>query len=89
MVLAAALQHYNVRIKGKVEQSRELNSSISYTSDVLTIEKGAIGSPSTTVDNFYDIKYFYQIQIISKQIYLIYRQDLNEYYYSGSEYIWK
>ena len=39
MVLDAALltQHYKVRIKGKVEQSREI--------DVVAIEKGAFGSP--------------------------------------------
>ena len=41
MVLDATLlntQHYKVRIKGKVQQSRERSS-----------EKGAFGSPSTTV----------------------------------------
>ena len=35
MVLVGALlntQHYKVRIKGKVEQSREWSSSLSYTS---------------------------------------------------------
>ena len=35
MVLDAALlntQHYKVRIKGKVEQSREWSSAVSYTS---------------------------------------------------------
>ena len=46
MVLDATLlttQHYKERIKGKVEQSRE---------EVVAIEKGAFGSPSTTVTNF-------------------------------------
>ena len=45
MVLDASLfntQHYKVRIKGKVEQSRE----------VVAIEKGAFGLPSTMVANF-------------------------------------
>ena len=45
MVLDASLlntQHYKVRIKGKVEQSRE----------GVAIEKGALGLPSTTVANF-------------------------------------
>ena len=35
MVLDAALlntQHYKVRIKGKVKQSREMNNSLPYTS---------------------------------------------------------
>ena len=35
MVLGAALlntQHYKIRIKGKVEQSREWSSALSYTS---------------------------------------------------------
>ena len=44
MLLDAALfntQHYKVRIKSKVEQSR-----------VVAIEKEAFGSPSTKVDNF-------------------------------------
>ena len=55
MVLDATLlntQHYKVRIKGKVEQSREWNI-IEYYLSVVAIEKGAFGSPSTeVVDNF-------------------------------------
>ena len=50
MVLDAALlksQHYKVRIKGKVEQSREWSSS-----RVVATEKGAFESPSTKVANF-------------------------------------
>ena len=53
MVLDASLlntQHYKVRIKGKVEQSRE---------GVVAIEKGAFGLPSTKGDNF---TYLHQIQ---------------------------
>ena len=49
MVLDATLlnaQYYKVRIKGKEEQSRERSSALPY------IEKGAFGSPSTTVANF-------------------------------------
>ena len=48
MVLDAALlntQHYRVRIKGKVEQSRERSS-------VIAIEKGVFRSPVTNVANF-------------------------------------
>ena len=41
-------QHYKVRIKGKVEQSREWSRAFHYTS----IEKGVFGSPSTKVGNF-------------------------------------
>ena len=47
-VLDASLldtQHYKVRIKGKVEQSRELLL-------VVAIEKRAYGSPSTKLANF-------------------------------------
>ena len=54
MVLDASLlntQHYKVRIKGKVEQSRERSSTLLYLSAV-PIEKGAFGSPSTTIANF-------------------------------------
>ena len=56
MVLDAALlstQHYKVRIKSKVEQSREWSSTLS----VVAIEKRALRSPSTKVSNFilYDI----------------------------------
>ena len=44
-------QHYKVRFKGKVEQSREWSSALPYTL-VVAIEKGAFGSPSTMVANF-------------------------------------
>ena len=43
-------QHYKVRIKSKVEQSKEMSSDLPY--GVVDIEKGAFGSPSTTVANF-------------------------------------
>ena len=49
MVLDAALlntQHYKVRIKGKIEQSREWSSDLL---GVVAIEKGVFGSLSTTV----------------------------------------
>ena len=52
MVLDALLlntQQYKLRIKGKVEQSRE---SPPLHLRVVAIEKGAFESPSTTVDNF-------------------------------------
>ena len=54
MLLDAALlntQHYKVRIKGKVEQSRERSSSLPYIG-VVAIENGAFGSASTKVANF-------------------------------------
>ena len=41
-------QHYKVRIKAKVEQSMEWSIAL----DVVAIEKGAFGSPSTKVVNF-------------------------------------
>ena len=54
MVLDPSLlntQHYKVRIKNKVEQSRERSSAPLHLS-VVAIEKGAFGSPSTKGDNF-------------------------------------
>ena len=54
MVLDTALlstQHYKVRIKDKVEQSREWSSTIPYSS-VEATEKGVFKSPSTKVTNF-------------------------------------
>ena len=58
MVLDASLlntQHYKVRIKGKVEQSREGVAPPLHLG-VVAIEKGAFGLPSTMVANF---TYFY------------------------------
>ena len=54
MVLDTSLlntQQYKVCIKGKVEQSRERSSALSYAI-VVAIEKGAFWSPSTMVSNF-------------------------------------
>ena len=55
MVLDAALlntQHYKVRIKGKVEKYRERSSALPLHLHVVANEKGAFGTPSTTVANF-------------------------------------
>ena len=55
MVLDASLlntQHYKVRIKGKVEQSWEKKLRPPLHLDVVAIEKGTFGSPSTNVTNF-------------------------------------
>ena len=49
-------QHYEVRIKGKVEQSRERSSTLLHLG-VVAIEKGAFRSPSTTV-TIYTFTYF-------------------------------
>ena len=62
MVLDAALlntQHYKVRIKGKVEQSRERSSALPQQLGVVAIEKGTFGSPSTKVANFTNFTYSY------------------------------
>ena len=45
-------QHYQVRIKGKVEQSREWSSALTLHLGVVNIEKRAFGSPLTKVANF-------------------------------------
>ena len=58
-------QQYKVRIKGKVEQSRERSSAIPYTL-VVAIEKGAFWSPSTTVTNFTFTLYINKINIQSQ-----------------------
>ena len=63
MVLDASLlntQHYKVRIKGKVEQSREGAAS---SPTIWCIEEGAFASPSTMVANF--TPYYIYIYIIS------------------------
>ena len=55
MVLDATLlntQHCKVRIKGKVEQSRERSGALFLHLGVVAIEKRAFGSPSSTVANF-------------------------------------
>ena len=48
-------QQYTIRIKGKVEQSREKSSAFPLLLGVVTIEKGAFCSPLTTVANFTSI----------------------------------
>ena len=55
MVLDTSLlntKQYKVRIKGKVEKSRERRSALPLHFSVVAIEKGAFGSPSTKVSNF-------------------------------------
>ena len=55
MVLDTSLlnaQQYKVRIKGKVEQSRERISALPYITVFVAIEKGAFWSLSTMVANF-------------------------------------
>ena len=55
MVLDISLlntQQYKVRIKSKVEQSRERSSALPLHLGVVAIEKGAFWSPLTTVANF-------------------------------------
>ena len=44
-------QQYKVRIKGKMEQSRERSSALLHLS-VVAIKKGAFWSPLITVANF-------------------------------------
>ena len=54
MVLDTSLlntHQYKVRIEGKVEQSRERSSALPLHLGVVTIEKEAFWSPSTTVNN--------------------------------------
>ena len=46
-------QYYKVRIKGKLKQSKERSSVLPLYLGEVAIEKGAFGSPSTIVINFY------------------------------------
>ena len=55
-------QQYKVRIKSKVEQSRERSSALPC---VVAIEKGAFWSPSTTVTNFTFTTFFKYIKLVS------------------------
>ena len=60
-------QQYKVRIKGKVEQSREW-SSAPLQLGVVAIEKGAFWLPSTTVTNF---TYLYML-IFSNRFFILF-----------------
>ena len=66
-------QHYKVRFKGKVEQSREWSSAPPLHLGVVAIEKGAFGSPSTMVANFtlLTIQYFNTYCLITILQYLL------------------
>ena len=64
MVLDISLlntQQYKVRIKGKVEQSRERSSALPYTLCVVATEKGAFLLPSTMVANFTYSHFFFKL----------------------------
>ena len=58
VVDASCLTLYKVLIKGKVEQSREKSSAPLHLG-VVAIEKGASGTSSTTVANFYYFSLFF------------------------------
>ena len=49
------IRYYKIRIKGKVEQSSERSSALPLHG-VVAIEKGAFGSPPTTVTNLLNRK---------------------------------
>ena len=81
MILDAALlktQRYKVRIKSKVDQSRECRSALPLHIFVVVIEKGAFRSPSAKVANFtYNssaMKWWFSE--ISGQVHLPQRQQL-------------
>ena len=76
MVLDAAFlntQHYKVRIKSKVEQTREWSSTLPQHLGVVAIEKRAFGLPSTMVANFTYIVYkYYFLKKLRKLSYTLY-----------------
>ena len=72
MALDAALlnpQHYKVRVKGKVEQSREWSSTLPYASVWWLLKKKAFRSPSTKVANF--MQYFEHGIINEKKLIIV------------------
>ena len=54
-----SMRYYKVRIKGKVEESKEWNSTLIYTFGIVAIENGAFWSPSTKVTNLYAINHMF------------------------------
>ena len=67
MVLDASLlntEHYKVRIKGKVEQSRERSSVLPLHLGVVAIEREAFGSSSATVANFTYIGFEFRVFLL-------------------------
>ena len=71
MVLDTSLlntQQYKVRIKGKVEQSRERSSAPPLHLGVVAIEKGAFWSPSTTLRRELLIARFHGKAVIRKPL---------------------
>ena len=65
------IQQYKVRIKGKVEQSKE-RSGAPLQFGVVAIEKGAFGSPLTSVANFI---FFFTIQYQNTEMYQFFRVE--------------
>ena len=64
--------HYKVRIKGKVEQSRERNCALPNTSVWYLLKRESSGCPrlqSSTLLTINDFKYSYLIIIIYAQLY--------------------
>ena len=53
-----------VRIKSKVEPSREWSSVPRLHLSVVAIEKGAFGSPSTKVTNFTNDRYIKKLRLL-------------------------
>ena len=67
MVLDTSLlntQQYKVRIKGKVEQSRERSSGLPLHFGVVAIENGAFWSPSTTIANLLIYLFIYRLNSV-------------------------
>ena len=68
-------QHYKVRRKGKVEQSREKREHPPLHLGAVAIEKGAFWSPSTTVTYF--IFSYFKIFPCNFDKYIRYREQVN------------
>ena len=75
MVLDAALlssQNYKLRIKGNVKQSKGMDKSPRLHLGLVAIERGAFGSPLTTVANFAYFYFYFHWNIPTKETQYIY-----------------
>ena len=80
MLLDAALlniQHYKVQIKGKVEQSREWNSTLPYTSVKLLFKREPSGHPRLWSPTYH---FFFHLLLILNRIIGVKKQYLKPFH---------
>ena len=74
-------QQYEVRIKGKVEQSRQRSGALPYTSVLQLLKREPYDYPRQQSHTFFNTN-------TSKQVFLIHQWAPNRYYPSGLEGPW-